>query len=212
MQERGLDSLYSLAEPQGGYFAARQAVTAGISRRLLSHYTTHEDIVRVAHGVYRLRRFPDHRFGDLIATVLWVGGDCAISHDSALSVYGLGAAMPSVIHVTVPRLFRGRRPGTIIHRAALATEEVVQRDDVPVTGVERTLCDVALAGDPSLAQQAAREAIERGLTTRARLATRIDNSPECDHLRQLFGLTKARRGVGSRDVSLRSAGVASPGA
>src|ERR1035437_6905385 len=106
MQERGLDTLYGVAEPQGGYFATWQAVEAGVSGRLLSHYATHDDIVRVAHGVYRLRRFPDHRFGDLIATVLWVGGDSAISHDSALAVYGLGAAMPSVIHVTVARLFR----------------------------------------------------------------------------------------------------------
>lgn len=212
MQARGLDTLYDIAEPQGGYFATRQAVEAGISKRLLSHYALQKDIVRVAHGVYRLRRFPDHRFGDLIATVLWVGGDSAISHDSALAVYGLGAAMPPVIHVTVPRLFRGKRPGVVIHRAALPVDDVVLRDDVPVTGVERTLCDVAVVGEPSLAQQAAREALGRGLTTRARLLKKIDVAPERDHLRQLFGLTKAKGAVASQDAPLHASGIAPPGA
>lgn len=209
MQERGLDTLYNVAEPHGGYFATRQAVEAGISKRLLSHYALQDDIVRVAHGVYRLRRFPDHRFGDLIATVLWVGRDSAISHESALAVYDLGAAMPSAIHATVPRLFRGKRTGVVIHHAGLPAGDVAQRDDVPVTGVERTLCDVAIDGDPSLAQQAAREATERGLTTRARLLTRIDVAPERDHLRQLFGLAKAKRAPASQDVPLRSSGVRS---
>lgn len=212
MQVRGLDTLYTVAEPQGGYFATRQALEAGISKRLLTHYARHEDIMRVAHGVYRLRRFPDHRFGDYIATVLWVGRESAISHDSALAVYGLGAAMPSVIHVTVPRPFRGKHPGVVVHRAALPVEDVAQRDDVPVTSVERALCDVAVAGDPALAQQAAREATQRGLTTRTRLSMHIDARPERDRLKQLFGLAKAKRAVASQDAPLRSSRVAPPGA
>ena len=109
MQDKGIDALYRVAEPQGGYLTTAQALEAGVSRRLLSHYAARGDLERVVYGIYRLHRFPVHRFGDLIATTLWAGSGAAVSHDSALAVYGLGAAMPSVIHITVPRPCRGKR-------------------------------------------------------------------------------------------------------
>lgn len=152
----------------------------------------------MAHGIYRLHRFPVHRFGDLIATALWAGPGSAVSHDSALAVYGLGSAMPAVVHITVPRAFRGKRPGVIVHSASLSSAEITLRDDVPVTKVERTLCDVASIGDPSMAGDAAREAIERGLTTRARLSETVDERPDRDHVRSVLALPKTKRAVPSR--------------
>jgi predicted transcriptional regulator of viral defense system len=202
MQDKGIDALYGIAEPQGGYLTTSQALEAGVSRRLLSHYAARGDLERVAYGIYRLHRFPVHRFGDLIATALWAGPGSAVSHDSALAVYDLGSAMPAVIHLTVPRAFRGKRLGVVIHSASLSPEEVTLRDDVPVTRVERTLCDVAVVGDPSLAREAAREAIERGLTTRARLSETVDEHPDRDHVRSVLGLPKAKRAVPSRGGSL----------
>jgi hypothetical protein len=53
------DRLYALAEPQGGYFAAQQAVDVGIHRSTLSYHAREGGTAeRVGHGVYRLRRFP----------------------------------------------------------------------------------------------------------------------------------------------------------
>ncbi len=197
-----MDALYRIAEPQGGYLTTAQALEAGVSRRLLSHYAARGDLERVAYGIYRLHRFPVHRFGDLIATALWAGASGAISHDSALAVYGLGSAMPAVIHITVPRAFRGKRPGVLVHRASLPSAEVTLRDDVPITKVERTLCDVASTGDPSLARDAAREAIERGLTTRSRLSETVDEHPDRDQVRSVLGLPKTKRAVPSRGGTL----------
>lgn len=197
MQDKGIDALYRIAEPQGGYLTTVQALEAGVSRRLLSHYAARGDLERVAYGIYRLHRFPVHRFGDLIATALWAGAGSAVSHDSALAVYGLGAAMPAVIHITVPGAFRGKRPGVVTHRASLSSGEVTLREDVPVTKVERTLRDVAVGGDPSLARDAAREAIERGLTTRARLSATVDEHPDRDQVRSILGLPGAKRTVPS---------------
>ncbi|GMV85101.1 MAG: hypothetical protein AMXMBFR80_09580 [Dehalococcoidia bacterium] len=198
MQDKGIDAVYQIAEPQGGYLTTTQALEAGVSRRLLSHYAARGDLERVAYGIYRLHRFPTHRFGDLIATTLWAGSGAAVSHDSALAVYGLGSAMPAVIHITVPRAFRGKRPGVVVHRASLSPAEITFRDDVPITKVEWTLCDVASTGDPSLARDAAREATERGLTTRARLLETVDEHPDRDHVRSVLGLPKAKRTVPSR--------------
>jgi predicted transcriptional regulator of viral defense system len=45
------------------------------------------------------------------AVTLWAGPGSAISHESALAVYGLASAMPAAIHLTAPRSFQGRRAG-----------------------------------------------------------------------------------------------------
>ncbi|PZS12056.1 MAG: hypothetical protein DLM55_00150 [Acidimicrobiales bacterium] len=192
VQPRGLDLLYDVAEPQGGYFTTRLAATTGVSTRLLTHYAAAGDIKRVAHGVYRLERFPAHRFGDMIAATLWAGPGSAISHDSALTVYELAGAMPAVIHITVPHRFRGRRPGTVIHQQALTPREVTVWDDVPVTVIERTIVDVATGIDPSLAAEAVQQAQQQGLTTRERLIAYADAHPDHAALRRMLELDKAR--------------------
>ena len=182
MAQRGLDRLYDLAELQGGYFTTRHAVEAGVSTRLLSYYTQVGDIDRVVHGVYRLSRFPIHRFGEAIAATLWVGSGSVVSHDSALAVYGLGPAMPTVVHVSVPRRFRGTRPGVVIHVAPLTAGEVTVWDDVPVTAVARTLTDVAAESDPALAVEAARDALRHGLTTPDQISVVLGGRPDAARL------------------------------
>lgn len=186
MHRRGLDVLYDQAESQGGYFTTRQAGEAGISTRLLTYYTKSADIERVAHGVYRVARFPMHRFGNEIAATLWVGPGSAVSHDSALAVYGLGGAMPAIVHVSVARAFRGSRDGVVVHTAPLPAEQTTVWDDVPVVSVARALVDVATDVDPSLARDAADEAIRRGLTTPDRIVAYLNGKSDADHLTRLL--------------------------
>jgi predicted transcriptional regulator of viral defense system len=162
-----------LADAHAGYFTASEALVAGVSRRVLSHHVVTGTLERVEYGIYRLHRYPAGRFEDLVVVGLWAGADAAISHESALVVFELGEAMAAVTHVTVPRPFRGRRPGVIVHHAPLGSGERVLVDSVAVTSVERTLIDVAGSADPALAQAAARDALDRGLTTRRRLGRAV---------------------------------------
>ena len=165
--------LYRLAEPQAGYFTTAQAQGDHVSRQQLWYLQQTGAIERAAHGVYRLTRFPAQRFEDLVVACLWAGPDAVVSHETALIVYGVGDAMPPTIHLTLPRRFRGRRPGITVHRAPLESEERTVRDAVPVTTVDRTLVDVAQRSDPDLADRAARAALATGLTTRSRLRRRL---------------------------------------
>ena len=186
MAHRGLDRLYDLAELQGGYFTTRHAVEAGVSTRLLTYYAHAGDIERVAHGVYRLNRFPMHRCGEAIAATLWAGPGSVVSHDSALAVYGLGPAMSTVVHVSVPRRFRGTRPGVVVHVAPLTAGEMTVWDDVPVTSIVRTLTDAAAESDPALAVEAARDALHHGLTTPNQISVVVDGRPDAARLADLL--------------------------
>lgn len=126
-----LDVIADLADSHGGYFTTAEAAAGGVSRRALSHHASTGTLERVEYGIYRLRRYPSQRLEDLVVVTLWVGRDSAISHESALVVHDLGDAMPAVTHVTVPRPFRGQRPGVIVHLEPLGPHERVVIDAVP---------------------------------------------------------------------------------
>ncbi|MFV2065039.1 MAG: type IV toxin-antitoxin system AbiEi family antitoxin domain-containing protein [Chloroflexota bacterium] len=170
-----LDRLYSLADTQLGYFSTSQAEELGVDRRYLTHHVDSGNLERVSRGIYRLRNYPSHPFEDVMATVLWVGTGATASHDTALAIYGLADAMPAVIHVTVPRRFRGSRRGVLIHLTPLPAADVTVRDGIPLTTPLRTILDVV--SDPSVAAAAAEEAIDRGLIRENQLRGLVEQYP-----------------------------------
>jgi len=164
------DALYLAADARAGYFTASQAAEAGYSRSLLAHHAASGNLERVDHGIYRLRRFPESSHADLVVASLRTGEASAVSHDSALVLWGLSDVLPSQVHVTVPRTASRRRPGLKLHTGALSDDDVTEREGVRVTSVERTIADVARSGlSDDLILQAIGEALDRGLTTHARL-------------------------------------------
>ena len=164
------DALYLAAETRAGYFTTAQAADAGYSRALLAHHAAAGNLERVDHGIYRLKRYPESPYADLVVASLRAGESAAVSHESALALWELSDVLPGEVHVTVPRTASRRRSGLRLHTSALAAEEITERDGVRVTTVERTIADVARSGlSDELVLQAIDEALGRGLTTSARL-------------------------------------------
>jgi len=169
-REPDQDELYRVAEPQGGYFTSAQAAKSGFSRQLLWHYQKTHKFLRVAHGIYRLGRFPSSRFEDLFVAWLKCGPKSAISHESALALYDLSDVLPAEVHVTVARTASRRREGIRMHTNRLRPADLVKREGLPVTSVPCTIADVARAGlSEDHVTRAIREAFERGLTTKEAL-------------------------------------------
>ena len=166
-----LDALYALAEPRAGYFTSREATQAGYSRSLLAHHVSSGLFERVERGIYKLRRYPESPRADLFIAELRAGAQGAVSHESALELYDLSDVLPAEVHVTVPRTASRRRHGVILHTGRLERDDVTTWDGVCVTTVERTIADVARAGlAEELVLGAINQALQRGLTTRSRLA------------------------------------------
>lgn len=174
--------------PVGGYFTTAAALQQQLSYRLLSYYVSTGAVERVTRGVYRLVDYPPHPHGDLIAATLWAGESSAVSHESALALYDLGAAMPTAIHLTVPQAFRGRRLGVRVHSLPLPPTDRRVWEDVPVTTVERTLIDASTSVDPSLLAEAVEDALTRGLTTRRRLTRAATGASDAVALHGTLGI------------------------
>jgi predicted transcriptional regulator of viral defense system len=167
--------LYKIAEAQAGYFTARQAHEVGYSRERLSDLSARDQFTRVQQGIYRLPHFPASRFEDLFVAHLRTGSYSVISHDSALAVYDLSDALPSEIHVIMPRTGSRRRDGLRLHTNKIDVEEVTRREGLPITTPSRTIADVIANGlDRELVRQAMEDALRKGLTTRAQLLEQAD--------------------------------------
>ena len=70
-----LDRLAELAEDQAGYVTRAQAAAVGVDDLSLGRLVEGGDLIRVDHGVYRLRGAPAHEFEDL--WVAWLRLDPA---------------------------------------------------------------------------------------------------------------------------------------
>lgn len=172
------EALYRQAESQAGYFTARQATEAGMDRRTLSHHARSGGrFERVARGLYRIRLFPTDPHEHIVAAWLGLGiPEGVVSHQSALELFDLSDVIADEVHISIPREKRRRhaRPGVRVHTTTrpLTKHDIRRTHAVPATSPERTVVDVlAAGGQPEQVELAISQALDRGLTTPARLRT-----------------------------------------
>ena len=144
----------TLAEEHDGLFTSKQARQSGIADSVLARLTQRGRLERTARGVYRIPYIPLNRFSQYREAALWAqahsGPDSvALSHETALAVYGISDANPAAIHLTIPKSARLRRESpkaVVIHRKEIADHEVAVVEGVPVTSIARTINDLLQSG------------------------------------------------------------------
>lgn len=167
-------ALYDIAAAQEGLFTTKQAAAAGYSPPLLTHYQKAGRIARIRRGIYRLVHFPSGEQEELVTAWLWTDSQGVLSHQTALALHGLSDVLPAKIHLTLPLSWRRRRfrvpRGLVLHHADVSRGERTWVGAVPVTSARRTLNDCAIAGlSPDLLRQGAKQALTRGLVTKAEI-------------------------------------------
>ena len=192
MPRSRFDELVALAEEQDGLLTTDQARQAGFTNSVLARLVQRGRIERTARGVYRVPYIPPGRFSQHREAVLWAKanrgpGDVALSHATALVVYGISDANPQLIHLTVPRSARLRRQkpkGVVVHRQDLSPEEITVEEGIPLTTISRTVADLLRSsGRIDLVRQAISHARHAGLISDAevrQLRRRVE-----EHLRSL---------------------------
>lgn len=171
-----LAGLEAHALAQGGYFDRRDAQAYGVGDQLLRYHTRTGRFERLFPGVCRLRVAPPPpAHDDLLQAWVWSNYRGAISHESALALYGLGDVMPDRVHLTVPKEFGRTVPPDapfVLHRSTLAEGDVTSYAGLQVTTPTRTIVDSAAAGTgPEQIHKAVRDALRRTLATAEALRT-----------------------------------------
>lgn len=170
------DELVTLAEEHDGLFTSEQAHDAGFTDSVLVRLAQRGRIERTARGVYRIPYVPLNRFSQYREAVLWAKAhrgpiNVALSHETALLVYGISDANPASIHLTVPSAARLRREcpkAIVVHRADLEPNEITTMEGLPLTTISRTIADLLKSGGRiDLARQAIIDARKEGFVSSA---------------------------------------------
>jgi very-short-patch-repair endonuclease len=130
-----------LARRQHGVVGRAQLVALGVSEAAIDGRVKRGRLHRVHQAVYVVGYPTLTRNGRFMAAVLACGERAALSHFSAAVLWAMLNDGGGAIHVTAEA--RRRRPGLVLHEAALDAEEVRRRAGIPVTSPARTLIDLA---------------------------------------------------------------------
>jgi hypothetical protein len=168
----GHAAVATLAVRQHGLFTLDDALKTGLTRRQVGYGVESNRYVRVGPRLYRIVGVPSSWEQQLLAAVLTCETGTLASHRSAACLWGLDGSRPGAVEISVPRNHRPRyRENGRVHESTdleLAEPTVIK--GIPVTGLVRTLIDLAAVVSRRRLTQAVDDAIRRRKTTWEQLA------------------------------------------
>ena len=179
-----------------------QAKAIGVSNAQLLRAEAAGQLRRVRRGVYCASGIPSSRLELIWSAALAAGPEVVVSHASAAAVHGFEYGRVGPVEVTVPRKYRARPRGVVVHRSTdLTRQDTVEKGGVLVTSAERALVD--LAG--RLGAVVAEKLLDEGLIARrwtvgqlqACLARARQNAPGRAYLSRFLDLRSDEPGADS---------------
>lgn len=160
---------------QHGVISRAQALDAGLSLDQIRYRVRRQQSwIEVHPGVYHLAAVLRTWHSALMALVLYTGGVASHRTGSALWHLELYRA-PRILEVTVPFDNYIRQPdAALIHRTKQwALADIVERNGIPCTGIDRTILDCGAVLGPPTVERLAESAIRQKLTSWPQLAVTL---------------------------------------
>lgn len=166
-----------------GYLTGEDARELGVPIGTLNALARRGQLDRVERGIYRVPLVPPSRLDQYLLATLWPDGRGAISHESALDLYGISDVNPARLHVTVPSTYRTHRKTPalyVLHHEDLADHDRASFEGIPTVSVAKAILQAHEHHlRHSLVEQAIDEAEREGWLPR-RQATKL-RSQLLDH-------------------------------
>ena len=183
-----------LLDDQGGV-ARRQEVLAAVGHLALDRAQRAHQVTRLFPATYADPDFSAERHLLLHAALAYAQGFAALSHTTALEVWGLLSPAGGPIHVMTNRWhhLRGARMLHVHRREEFVCEppSVVMRNGLPITRLERSIVDSWPLLDGDAKRAPAILAIGQRMTTAGRLLEALATQPRLAgrrHFKQLVDL------------------------
>jgi hypothetical protein len=140
--ESGDWAIAELAERQHGRVAHRQLTALGLSPAGIQRRVRAARLRPVFRGVYAVGHVVPTARGRWMGAVLACGPGALLSHQTAAALWDLRPSSSPAIHVTTPG--RGSPRGLRVHRVrGIDPRDRAEHESIPVTGIARTLVDLA---------------------------------------------------------------------
>jgi len=142
-----MDSLYSYVSTRHGVFSRAEALTLGLSSSQINRRVQVGQFRRLAPSGYGIAGSPSTWHQKARMAALTTGG--LVSHRAAAAVHEIDGFTEPAIEVIVPKYRKPRTTGFTIHRTTqFGKADPREIDGVPVTGLPRTVLDVAAVVRP----------------------------------------------------------------
>lgn len=163
-----------LAARQHTMVARRQLLELGFNRKLIDLRLSRARLHPVFRAVYSVAPGRPTKEGRWMAAVLATGPGAMLSHRAAGARHGVRPFDGCEVIVT-----RDRRPGPgiVVHRAQIQPDEITAVDGIPVTGISRTLLDLAAVVRYEQLERAARQAEIARVTDNVSLTELLERYP-----------------------------------
>jgi hypothetical protein len=167
------DQIAALASRQHGLVTRGQLLGLGLGESAIVYRCRNGRLFRVHLGVYAVGRPPATPVERAAAAVLACGPGAALSHGSALSLWGFASGWREPHHVTSAKLHE--RPGIFTHEArGLTRTDIRHQLGIRVTSPARTFLDCAIELGPHRLPRMAADARRRGYLHVAQIADVLD--------------------------------------
>jgi very-short-patch-repair endonuclease len=169
-------AIVALAAKQQNNITWDQLLAVGLGAKAVAYRTRTGRYFRVHDCVYSLGHPPQTPHQKAMAAVLACGAGAALSHQSAMALWGLRSHWPSTLEVTVTT---DRRPrGIQVHLSRTLTRaDVTRHFSIPVTNPARTLNDCAPDLTDAALARAVNDALLSPYLTRSQLAEFLTRHP-----------------------------------
>lgn len=135
-------NVHRLASEQGGHVTRQQLLEAGFDQSTVTRWVAKGHLIRVYRGVYAVGHLPTNPIDRAHGALLAAGTRSALSHSSALVLWGVWKRWPKRFELTVAE---DRRPaGLTVHLSkTLMRSDVTKLQGLRVTSPARTALDHA---------------------------------------------------------------------
>ncbi|HLI57347.1 MAG TPA: type IV toxin-antitoxin system AbiEi family antitoxin domain-containing protein, partial [Actinomycetota bacterium] len=165
----------ALAATQFGVIGRDQAVAAGLGDNAVQYRVRSGRWQRCLPGVYLIVGTPGSWQQRLKAAELWAGDAAVVSHRAAAAVWRLDGIEPGTLELLTTSTRCNAPKGIILHRTkVLARRDWADYGGFRVTGLARTLFDLAGVVDPATFEAAAESALRRNRNLYGDLVARLD--------------------------------------
>ncbi|HWC87765.1 MAG TPA: type IV toxin-antitoxin system AbiEi family antitoxin domain-containing protein [Solirubrobacteraceae bacterium] len=135
-------AIAAVASSQHGVITYQQLLSLGLGRGAIIYRVKMGRLHPLYHGVYAVGHLPVSPYARAIAAVLACGPGAALSHGSALTLWGVTKEWGAPVEVCAPS--KHRHPGIRTHRSkTLTAADITEHYGIPVTTPGRTLYDNA---------------------------------------------------------------------
>ncbi|MBS1886275.1 MAG: DUF559 domain-containing protein [Actinobacteria bacterium] len=167
---------WRLARDQHGVLTRADMLRLGFTSKGIRHRIASGRLHPVAGGIYAVGRPELTPNGRWMAAVLACGDGAALSHRSAVGLWGIGQEKKGRIDVSIRRRSRLERPGIKVHaRPSLPQGSVTRHLGIPVTDPVQTLIDLATELPPLRLERSVNEADKRDLVDPETLRRALDS-------------------------------------